>query len=171
MKFNLDNEYEMPEAACPACGAVFDRASGSGSKPEPGSLSICIRCAAMLQFTSTLELAELTAAEFLELPDDVQRELRRISAAVVTTGAMVQSRQPKPERPALSMWTIYDHPSDLPEYFVARQWLTAPDAPVATSLVIKSITLERLREILSAQGLVCMPRAPNDDPGIVETWL
>jgi hypothetical protein len=95
MTFNLDNMHTMPETPCPACGAVFDAASGDDCRPEPGALSICIRCAAMLQFTSTLGLVELTAAEFLELPDDVQSELRQISAAVVTAGAKVRSRKPE----------------------------------------------------------------------------
>lgn len=67
---------------------------------------------------------------------------------------------------ALAIWVVYDNPVDLPGRFVARKWLN--DEPTAEILQAK--TLEELRGCLPA-GLVCLRRAPSDDPKIVETWL
>lgn len=66
----------------------------------------------------------------------------------------------------LSVWTIYDHPSDFPDSFVARAFTTGP-----TNEIILATDLEQLREAFDRAGLVCMARNPNDDPKIVETWL
>ena len=71
----------------------------------------------------------------------------------------------------LRMWTIYDHPSDDPQHFVARCWLTGPDDPMPLPLVIKSDSLADLREHFECVGLVCLARNDGDDPVIVETWL
>ncbi|MEY2117089.1 hypothetical protein [Rhodanobacter sp. FW106-PBR-R2A-1-13] len=66
----------------------------------------------------------------------------------------------------LFTWVVYDHPRDMPDVFVARQWrLTGP-----TSRFFTAPTLDALREKLPA-GLTCLPRSPDDDSVIVETWL
>jgi hypothetical protein len=72
----------------------------------------------------------------------------------------------------LPMWSVYDHPQDHPNHWVARRWEVggAGTEPVATSQLFKAETLEALRQMLPP-GLHCMPRAPGDDPNIVETWL
>lgn len=67
----------------------------------------------------------------------------------------------------LTIWTVYDHPTDLPDHYVARCW--AMDQP--TQYGIASDTLEALRRVLDSAGLVCLTRSENDDPVIVETWL
>lgn len=69
----------------------------------------------------------------------------------------------------LPMWTIYDHPTDYPDGFIARLFLTLPDLRITRSVVVAP-TLSALRARLP-MGLVCMTRAPDDDPRIVETWL
>ncbi len=66
----------------------------------------------------------------------------------------------------LELWTVYDSPIDLPERFVARKWLL--DQP--TSELLQDQTLDGLRGKLP-QGLTRLPRAPQDDPKIVETWI
>lgn len=66
----------------------------------------------------------------------------------------------------LSIWTIYDHPSDFPDNFVARAFTTGP-----TNEIILATSLEQLRNVFDAAGLVQMQRHPSDDPKIVETWL
>jgi hypothetical protein len=67
---------------------------------------------------------------------------------------------------SLSLWTIYDHPSDHPSAWVARRFdLDAPTDDVLVGDV------EVLRHYFQEQGLVCMMRDPSDDPVIVETWL
>jgi len=69
---------------------------------------------------------------------------------------------------ALSIWTVYDHPSDYPSSYVARLWFN--DQP--TGSLIAADDLEVVREILLTQmGLTRLERAENDDPTIVEVWL
>jgi hypothetical protein len=67
----------------------------------------------------------------------------------------------------LTLWTIYDHPRDHPDMFVARKFIY--DRPTMSTLM--SGDLERLRDTLRGMGLVCINRDPSDDPKIVETWL
>ncbi len=72
----------------------------------------------------------------------------------------------------LSLWTIYDHPIDYPEHFVARQFLVTGDGTVLTDSVITSSQLQTLRDTFEwDMGLACLPRNPEDDPKIVEVWL
>jgi hypothetical protein len=67
----------------------------------------------------------------------------------------------------LTIWTVYDHPKDFPNTFVARRWAGV----TPTQDVIISPDLEDLRRLLAFEGLTCLARADGDDPTIVETWL
>ena len=72
----------------------------------------------------------------------------------------------------LDIWTVFDHPRDFPESYVARM-STSPDF-VPTDLYLTAETLEALRDLLQEQTpyvLTCLPRHPTDDPVIVECWL
>jgi hypothetical protein len=69
-------------------------------------------------------------------------------------------------RDGLNIWTVYDHPLDYPNSFVARRW--AMNVPTAD--VIVSPSLDRVRASLPP-GLYRMNRNPNDDPKIVEVWI
>jgi hypothetical protein len=71
----------------------------------------------------------------------------------------------------LNIWTVYDHPKDFPDVYVARRWEVSRAGIVATSSIIFSLDLNQLRPVLDSMGLTCMPRAENDDPSIVECWL
>jgi hypothetical protein len=72
----------------------------------------------------------------------------------------------------LSMWTVYDHPRDFPEHFVAREFRIHPGRAEATSNIIQSEDLEVIRTILLTEmGKMRLMRSPHDDPKIVETWL
>lgn len=66
----------------------------------------------------------------------------------------------------LPIWTIYDHPSDYPDCFVAHLFMN--DQP--TNYRLKHATLDGLRAMLPPE-LVCLARSPGDDPVIVECWL
>lgn len=70
----------------------------------------------------------------------------------------------------LSVWTVYEKPTDFPTMFVARRWEVIGPAAVATSEALFAYDLERLREQLPP-GLVMLARHPEDDSTIVETWL
>lgn len=73
--------------------------------------------------------------------------------------------------PRLCMWTIYDHPDDLPDKFVARRWEIHGAMPFATDEIRSSDSLEHLRYQFAREGLLCLPRDRSDDPVVVETWL
>jgi hypothetical protein len=66
-----------------------------------------------------------------------------------------------------AIWTIYDHPRDFPDCFVARKFLH--DQP--TPEVITAKTLGKLRDEIRRRGLVCLARALGDNSKIVETLL
>ena len=66
----------------------------------------------------------------------------------------------------IALWTIYKHPSDYPDEFVARKFIL--DKP--TSEIKTSDTIETLR-LLLPMGLTRVERNDNDDPVIVETWM
>jgi hypothetical protein len=73
---------------------------------------------------------------------------------------------------ALYMWTVYDHPRDMPDKFVARCWrITRGQDPQATAVFYAHAELEPLRKFLRAKYLTQLERSEYDDPVIVETWL
>lgn len=76
-----------------------------------------------------------------------------------------------PPPDALAMWTVYDHPSDYPDCFIARESFTGRGVIAHTHNTIQADTLEAIREQLVDRGLVCLPRQPADDPVIMEVWL
>jgi hypothetical protein len=70
----------------------------------------------------------------------------------------------------LNLWTVYDHPLDYPEWFVARRFELVGEKTRPTLDIMLSATLEGVREKIP-RGLYCMPRFENDEPQIVEVWL
>ena len=71
----------------------------------------------------------------------------------------------------LAMWTVYDHPRDEPDYWVARLWLVGRHGVLeATKTRFTATSLEALRAMLPS-GLHRLERDRADDPVIVETWL
>jgi len=72
---------------------------------------------------------------------------------------------------ALSMWTIYDRPTDYPCFFVARLSYVGPSGvPFTTPTVLVANGLDELREMLP-EGLTCIDRSIDDPAQIVEVWL
>jgi len=73
---------------------------------------------------------------------------------------------------ALQMWTLYDHPADLPDCpYVARLFEVGSDGVKATTMTLWSESLDELRASMTSQGLTCLARSPEDDPKIIEVWL
>jgi len=70
----------------------------------------------------------------------------------------------------LPMFVVTDHPSDQPDFFVARLYLTLPEN-TPTTFTIMHPDLEHLQDALEALGLTKLMRDPADDPVIVEVWL
>lgn len=72
----------------------------------------------------------------------------------------------------LEMWTVYDHPRDLPEWFVARKFVVTPAGPQPTTDVMLFKTLQSVRDYFETHtGLVRLSRFEEDEPQIVEVWL
>jgi len=70
----------------------------------------------------------------------------------------------------LHVWTLYDHPRDHPDAFVARRHVVVGGATAPTPDMFVADSLEELRALLPG-GLVCVPRSALDEPTIVESWL
>jgi hypothetical protein len=70
---------------------------------------------------------------------------------------------------SLNGWTIYDHPLDYPNQFVARRWDFLTGKPSTEIIVADS--LAELRTYFASIGLVTMLRQPEDDSVIIETWI
>jgi hypothetical protein len=73
-----------------------------------------------------------------------------------------------PDLVRLPMWTIYDHPSDFPQSWVARLFYALPQ-PSATDQVLKADTLDAL--VAQIPGIAdgrwtWLERLPADDPKI-----
>lgn len=68
----------------------------------------------------------------------------------------------------LSIWTIYDHPLDFPNHFVARCFIY--DQP--TGSYMTADTVDQLRAVLCDEmHLTCLMRSPEDHPSVVESWI
>ena len=71
----------------------------------------------------------------------------------------------------LSIWVIYDHPSDYPDSFIARRYFSYYEIQEPTMDVIVAPDYEYIRNALEKYGLVKLDRHPNDDPKIMEIWI
>lgn len=72
---------------------------------------------------------------------------------------------------SMEAWTVYDHPRDFPDWFVARCFAVDGPEPRPTNALIRASSLKGLRGCLERRGLMRFPRQPGDDPFIVEVWL
>lgn len=72
----------------------------------------------------------------------------------------------------LSIWTVYDHPIDMPQYYVARRFKVKPGGEGGpTHDYIRDTDLERIRKTLKDKFLTRLPRCSGDDPKIIESWI
>ena len=70
------------------------------------------------------------------------------------------------------IWTLYDHPSDYPDSYVARRFEVGPDCRVvASAVVVVSESLTAVRESMAVRGLTPLARSRGDDPRIIESWI
>jgi hypothetical protein len=76
------------------------------------------------------------------------------------------------ERGVLSIWTIYDKPTDYPDGFIARRYeVGGSKIVVATNHTITSPNIDQMRETFERAGLTKLRRAGSDDANIVESWI
>jgi len=76
---SIDFEHLTPAQTCPHCGHPFDRAGGDEDRPEPGDLSVCIRCLGVMEFGPGLLLVK---ADLDLLSEQDLLELRRVQLAI-----------------------------------------------------------------------------------------
>lgn len=71
----------------------------------------------------------------------------------------------------LVMWTLYERPRDFPQGWIARRSRILPDLvlPDAQGYGFPCC-IDCARKWLREKGLIPVPRSPDDDPSIVETW-
>lgn len=83
---------------------------------------------------------------------------------------LVSFRQADFSNMSLPMITIYDHPLDYPNAYVARVWEAKTLTP--TNVVVCKKNLEELRKDIQAAGfLVRIDGKVEADPVILETWI
>lgn len=70
----------------------------------------------------------------------------------------------------LAIWTVYKHPKDYPNDYVARKHTIGAFGSHPSVEMFAADTLEEIRALIPL-GLVCLGRAPDDEAQIVETWL
>jgi hypothetical protein len=72
----------------------------------------------------------------------------------------------------LNIWTVYEHPRDYPDQYVARRFEVGAGraVPSPTNDMFVADTLAELHALLPP-GLFRMPRFEGDSPSIVECWL
>jgi hypothetical protein len=71
----------------------------------------------------------------------------------------------------MSMWTIYNRPADYPGHYVVRRHAILRGRSEPTGDFSIHLTLQDARSQGIPPGLYCLPRSPEDDPVIVETWF
>lgn len=71
----------------------------------------------------------------------------------------------------MSMWTLFDSPTDKPGYFVLRRFEILRGEVLSSPEVYWSKDPEALRDEMRKRALYCQPRMVEDEPHIVETWF
>lgn len=71
----------------------------------------------------------------------------------------------------LAVWVVYDHPKDFPGFFVARKQVAHARQVEITDDSFMHESLAVIQHTLEHMGLVRIPRDPDDDPVIVESWI
>jgi hypothetical protein len=103
-------------------------------------------------------------------PDDPKEKLPDVLIGPGGAARHVSGGSPEGLGEPVELWTVYDHPLDFPDRWVARRWLTYRDGTMCGDYHVTASTLEGVRKLLPP-GLHRLARDPSDDAKIVETWL
>ncbi len=77
---------------------------------------------------------------------------------------------PVPPRPdVLTMFVIYDHPKDYPDFVVMREWHVHAGKAEPGAVIVQH-DIEACRRHLP-NGAINIGRQPGDDPVIIEVWV
>lgn len=78
-------EYKIADGArCPVCDHQLPLAAGidHNRAPKPGDVTLCIHCAAYLEFDADLNLKVFPDEQLLDLPDETRLLLTRARVAI-----------------------------------------------------------------------------------------
>ena len=80
--------------------------------------------------------------------------------------------KPWPSTPndSQTLYVIYDHPKDFPDFYVLRRWHLYGGELLAEMLPRLGHTLEDIREHLPPGKVLADRRLFNTDPAILEIW-
>jgi hypothetical protein len=70
----------------------------------------------------------------------------------------------------MELWTVYDRPPDHPKHCAVRKVLVEDDGLRPADWHLFESVVDA-RSVLARRGLIRVPRASEDDPALVETWL
>ena len=74
---------EVLRSRCPQCGLQMTAATSfEGQSPTPGDPTVCIRCGAVLAFTSTMGLRLMTDGEYTKLDAHTRMMIVRIQTGL-----------------------------------------------------------------------------------------
>jgi len=71
----------------------------------------------------------------------------------------------------ISVWAVYDKPTDYPDRFVARRYQIAEGETTATEDVMISTDIEIIHHFMQKLNLFRTEPFENDDKKIIEVWL
>ena len=98
-----------PLSICPNCQHPLDAAGtmdGSAAKPEKDDLTICLHCAAVLQFNADLTLRQPTPEEVIEFPAETRYDLAQGIKAVKKANAIREETLQKVREPIKAVLDI-----------------------------------------------------------------
>ena len=103
---------------------------------------------------------------------DLLPEMERQARHQDRRAVLPPASQGEPVAP-LVMWTVYKHPKDYPDEYVARKFVITEDFYEPSNESISSRSLRDVRNVLRSlyRGLIQLKRSPDDEPHIVEVWL
>jgi hypothetical protein len=70
----------------------------------------------------------------------------------------------------VELWSVYHRPADHPDCCAVRKILVEDDG-LRPGEWQAFRSLQDARMVLARRGLIRVPRAAEDDPALVETWL
>lgn len=135
---------------CCVCGeAVWLSPSSVRALRKPGLRIVCVGCVA-------LKAIELLAADE---PTETER-------ARDENGCLQFAR----------LFTIYERPSDYPGFYVVREWRADRDGNAVPAdrdpLLLPTLETARMAlHTIAPWATLHLPRTPEDDPVIVESWV
>lgn len=156
-----------PAAMCPSCkwpieSSTLAAGEHPGRGPEPGELSVCLRCSEFLVFKPDLTLRLLSYLEFLRLPAEVQDMLRsagaraHIARNLEAADEMVKSMGGKTE--------YHVH-----QFLTGGTCVNEPDGPLSAMMAVMRAS-ELSRTVAATSGTTCRIIITNGAGYTVWEW-